>query len=90
MALTCLDRSSGWEEEGGGALGSEVSRWEEQWAGRAHRVSCSGPGLVEDGDGRGESDELSLFPPLGRKCCVFTWNAVLVLLSISICTGMQT
>jgi len=83
-----LDRSSGWEEERGGALGSEVSHWEERWAGRAHRVSCSGPGLVEDGDGRGESDELSLFHPFGSKCGAFTGNAVLVSLSISIYPGM--
>lgn len=75
LPLTRLDRSSGWEEEGGRALGSEVCCWEEWWAGRAHRVSRFGPGLVEDGDGRGGSDELSLFPPLGRKHRVFTWNA---------------
>lgn len=84
LPLTRLDRSSGWEEEGGGVLGSEVSCWEERRAGRARWVSRSGPGLVEDGGGR----ELSLFPSLGRNLHVFTWNAVLASLSISVYTGM--
>lgn len=88
LHLTRLDRSSGWEEGGGGALGSEVSHQEERWAGRAQRVPCSGPGLVEDGDGRGESDELPPFPSLGRNLHLFTWNIVLVSLSVSIYRGM--
>lgn len=82
LPLTRLDRSSGWEEEGGGALDSEVSRREEQQAGRARCVSRSRPGLVEDGGARGEPDELSLFPFLGRSVHVFPWNAVPASLSI--------
>lgn len=88
LPLMRLDRSSGWEEGGGGALGSEVSHWEEWRAGGAHRVPHSGPGLVEDGGGREESDELSLFPPLGRNLHVFTCNTVLGSLSISVYAEM--
>lgn len=35
-----------------------------------------------------ESVQLSVFPPLGRKLLAFTWNAVLVSLSISVYPGM--
>lgn len=79
-----FDRSSGWEDEGAEASGGEVSLGTER--------SPSGvplpPGWVEDGGGRGESGELSVFPPLARKHLVFTWNAVLVLLSVSVYPGM--
>lgn len=42
LHLTRLDRSGGWEEEGGGALGSEVGRREER--GQGEPIGYLAPG----------------------------------------------
>lgn len=79
LSLMRPDRSNGWEEEGGGVLGSEVSLWEEQ--GQGEPMGYPAMGLEQDE--RGESDELSLLFSLGSNLRVFAQSTVLVSLSIS-------